>query len=488
MRKAIVGFAVFILVMFLGVTLAQAGSVPSDATDGQRVVATAFTLAVSVLFLIVCILLAMRERSRLLCAGGRTWPVFMLAAVVAVAIRVIVSLIFPGYASDMGCFRSWAMTVYEVGPAGFYTIPEYFADYPPGYMYILYVVGWLRDVFALDYGSSLYMLLIKLPSIIAEVVTAVIIYRIGKRQIDKPFGLLASGLILFNPAMLFNSSAWGQIDAVFILFIVLTLLYLIKENYLMGALFFAIALLIKPQAIMFLPVIGLAYFYALFKKGGIKKALIGIFGGAAVFIAVMALAIWPFTGSQEPLWIIGKYTSTMNSYPYTSLNAFNLFALMGGNFKEIEPFKLLSIGTGSGAFIVTWGHVFILLVCIEVIVLQWRSRERRPLYDLGAFLIISVFMLAHMMHERYILPAGVLLIFAYVFTRDVATLWFAAAYTVFGLVSQMVTLYAPSTAVDETTTLMLSAAGMVLYAVYAFVNVCKLASGKVLIKSPAVHH
>ena len=481
MRKATLIFAVIVIVSLVFLTTALGSEVgsPSNANAQQKMIATIASVVAGGLFLGVCILLAMREGSALFASRGTTWPILLLAALVAVAMRVIVALMFEGYATDIGCFKGWAIAAYEQGPANFYT-SGMFADYPPGYMYILYVIGWLREVFAIDYGSAAFTLLIKIPSFIAEVAMAIIIYRVGKKQIGKMFGLLAASLVLFNPAMLFNSAAWGQIDAVFILFVVLALLYLKKENYLLGALFFTIALLIKPQAIMFAPIVGLAYVYALFKRGGMKKALVGIFGGAAIFAALMTLAAWPFTGSQQPLWIFEKYANTVNFYPYTSLNAFNLFALIGGNFQSAEqPFLGLDFAT--------WGWILIAVVCVAVVLLQWRSRERRPLFGLGAFLIVSVFMLSHAMHERYILPAGILLIFAYVYSRNNKTLLFAALFTIFGLASQMVTLFAPSTAVDETTTLVMSIIGIALYIVYAIATIRDIISGKVLIKSPAAH-
>lgn len=443
-------------------------------------IATVLTMVVGALFIVSCVLLAMREGNKDLGDGSKIWPAFLLAAVLAVALRAIVALTFEGYATDIGCFKGWSIAVYENGLANFYT-SGMFADYPPGYMYVLYVLGFFRELLAIDSGSPLFTLMIKLPSIIAEVITAIIIYRIAAKQTNRVFALLCGVFLLFNPAMFFNSGVWGQIDAVFILFIVLAILYLKKENYILCALFFAICLLLKPQAIMFAPVVGLGYIFALFKKGHVKKALAGIFGGAIVAAAVIFAAVYPFTGSQPPLWILEKYQGTINYYPYASLNAFNLFALMGANFVEsTKVFLFLNYQT--------WGMIFIVLICAVIVIVQWRSRERRPLFDISAFLILSVFMLSHAMHERYILPACVLLIFAYVYSRDRTTLFFAAAFSILALMNQMITLYADGVVAAELPTLIFSAINITLYVIYALITLKKLTSGKVLIKSPALHN
>lgn len=470
----------FILSLFAATAFAEDAFKPSSASASQTMIATVLTIVVAALFIVSFVMLAMREGNKDLGDGSKIWPAFLLAAVLAIVLRIIVALTFEGYATDIGCFKSWSVAVYENGMANFYT-SGMFADYPPGYMYVLYLLGFLREWLAIDAGSSLFTLIIKLPSIIAEVITAVIIYRLAVKQTNRIFALLCGVFLLFNPAMFFNSSAWGQIDAVFILFIVLTVLYLKKENYILGALFFAISLLLKPQAIMFAPVVGLAYIFALLKKGGLKKALVGILGGAAIAAALIFAAVYPFTGSQAPWWILEKYSGTINFYPYATLNAFNLFALMGANFAQ---------STGSFLFLnyQTWGMIFIVLICAAVVVLQYKSRERRPLFDISAFLVISVFMLSHAMHERYILPACVLLIFAYVYSRDRTTLLFAAAFSVLALINQMVTLYAEGVVTAQLPTLVFSALNMILYVVYALITIKKLMSGKVLIKSPALHN
>lgn len=480
MRRIFLFVTILILVFCLaiGTAFAEEPFKPSTASAPQTMFATGITVVVAAFFLIVCVFLVMREGSS---ATGdkKYWPMLLLACVVAIFLRVVVSMAYEGYQTDIACFKGWALAAYEQTPSNFYTCGM-FADYPPGYMYILYFLGFVRQLFDISANSAMFTLIIKLPSIIAEVVTALLIYKIGSRQIGKRFGLLCSAFVLFNPAMFFNSSAWGQIDAVFVLFIVLTIYFLNKENFLAGAALFAIALLIKPQAIMFAPVVGLAYIYALFKKGELKKALIGIFGGAAIAGAIIFAAVLPFTGSQQPLWIIDKYAGTVGSYPYATLNAFNLFALAGANFVySTEPFLWLDYQT--------WGTIFIVLICVIVVILQWRNRTRRRLFDISAFLIVSVYMLAHAMHERYILPACICLIFAYVYSRDSMTLVFAAAFSVFALFNQMVTLYADGVVTAALPTLVFSALNVGLYAVYAFLTMKKLTSSKVLIKSPALH-
>ncbi len=178
-------------------------------------------------------------------------------------------------------------------------------------------------------------------------------------------------------------------------------------------------------------------------------------------------------------WTLNKYAGTVGSYPYGTLNAFNLYALLGGNWvPDTEPLLFLDYKT--------WGMIFLVLICAIVAFVQWRPRERKPYFDISAFLIISLFMLMHMVHERYIVPACVLLVFAYAYSRETSTLVFAGLWTISALFNQMVVLYAETSYAPVTPLMALSAVNIALYAVYAVITLKKLSSGKVLIKSPGI--
>lgn len=479
MRKIGFGFTVGILLAALPtVALAADAFKPSNATMPATMLATALTVIMAVLFIIVAVLLGVRANG-VNDGEGRIWPVFLLTAVLAVLLRVIVSLAYEGYSTDIACFKGWAVAVYENGLPGFYT-SGIFCDYPPGYMYVLYGLGFLRELFGIDANSAVFTLMVKLPAIIAEVLLALVVCRVAAKEMGRSFGLLCGAFVLFNPAMFFNSSVWGQIDAVFILFAVLCLYYLRKENYWLGALFFALALLIKPQAIMLAPVVGLAYIYAIFKKGERDRAILRMIGSVAIVAVVFAAGVIPFTGNQQPDWVLHKYFGVIEEYQYASVNAFNLYGLLGANWvKADQNFLFMPYEY--------WGILFIGLICVTVAIVQWRSRAHRATFDVAGFLIISVYMLSHAMHERYMLPACIFLLMAYVFTRDMTTLTFAVAFSVTALFAQLFTLYADSVLVDALPMTVLSAANMGIYVIYAVLTIKKLASGSVLIKSPALN-
>ena len=80
-----------------------------------------------------------------------------------------------------------------------------------------------------------------------------------------------------------------------------------------------------------------------------------------------------------------------------------------------------------------------------------------------------------------------LLVFSYLYTRDLKTLVFAIAFTFTALLGQMFTLYSDSVVAPHMPTIIISAVNTALYIAYAILTIKKYAANKILIKTPAMH-
>ena len=58
----------------------------------------------------------------------------------ALFVRILCAGLSKGFDNDTACFASWADRMFQVRPSGFYS-PDTFTDYPPGYMYVLWLLG-----------------------------------------------------------------------------------------------------------------------------------------------------------------------------------------------------------------------------------------------------------------------------------------------------------------------------------------------------------
>jgi len=243
---------------------------------------------------------------------------------------------------------------------------------------------------------------------------------------------MLAGLYAFNPAVILDSAVWGQVDSVLTLPILLGVMLLEKRPAASGAAF-ATALLIKPQALIFAPLPLLWFGIRLLRRDRSATADLLMFCGTAV--ALFCLVILPFTLNESPFWIISKYGSTLASYPYATLNAYNLFALTGGNVAPVGK-KLLFLPYG------VWGNIWIVVTVLFTTLIMLRGQGSSRFWYTPLFLSASVFVMTAKMHERYLFPALALALGFHIITRDrLALLLFAGfSITQFLNVAQVLTL------------------------------------------------
>lgn len=319
----------------------------------------------------------------------------ILVLVAAFVVRLICAKFYPGHKTDMNCFDAWSSMVFHDGFSGFYA-SDSFTDYPPGYMYVLYVIGAIRSVFPMSTEAAYIFL--KIPAILCDLGTGYLIYRFAKKHTSDTMSVLLAAFYLFNPATIVNSSLWGQVDAVYTL-VLAGMVYLISEKKMIPSYFlFALCIFIKPQAFIFTPLIiyGIVetVFLPRFNKELFWKNL--AFGLGA--IAAMFLIALPF-GIQH-VW--SQYTDTLASYPHLSVNAFNLWAAFGQNWAELTTITSIISALFLVAIVAYTTYVF------------FKTKNPSKYYFLAAFLAFSTFMLSTRMHDRYAFPAMVMLLLAFI--------------------------------------------------------------------------
>ena len=142
----------------------------------------------------------------------------------AALLRVALAATTRGYAADITTFSAWAAHAAD-GLTAFYS-PGYFADYPPGYIYLLWLIGKLRLVLGIDFDTPVFLVLLKLPAILADIATAGLLFRLGCRSWSAKTSLALAALYAFNPAVILDSAVWGQVDSVLTLPILLGVMLL----------------------------------------------------------------------------------------------------------------------------------------------------------------------------------------------------------------------------------------------------------------------
>lgn len=308
------------------------------------------------------------------------------------------------FETDVICFKGWASHIYEYGFGNFYTSETMeFSDYPPGYMYILWLPGFIRSI--LNLSETSYTALVLMPAIIFDIITSCFIYVTAEKKTGSLFALILALVYSLNPAVIINSSVWGQVDSVYTFFIVFSIFYLIDKKYIISYPLFAVALLIKPQALIFSPLY-LFSVYLCFSEN--KRDTSYCFQSIGLSAALLALGILPFAPRFNFAPVIGQYVDTLASYPYATVNAYNFYAFLGKNWADLS-------GTLLGVSYSVWGTVFIVAITVASFYMLKKNHEKYNLFFTAAFLNTSTFMFSIKMHERYLYPSILLFLFSFIY-------------------------------------------------------------------------
>ena len=283
-------------------------------------------------------------------------------------------------------------------------------DYPPFNVYIFYVFGSLANAVSSWGISASYI--VKLAPTLFDIATSGVIYLFVRKQLSLKESLLTTALYAFNPAIIFNVAVWGQFDAIYTFFLVLSLMLALKRKPELSAVIFAIGLLTKPQGIALLPLIALV----IYKKDGLKRLLTSV----VAFTATVFIVILPFEWSNPVSFLSGIYFGAYGGYQYTSINAFNLWGMFG-----------LWIPDGN-LYIVGWA-LFGAFAAFTLYVLHKRFHVSGDMLAIfAAFLLFfAFFMLPTRIHERYLFPAISMLVLLLPFSKKIRPLYLALTATLF---------------------------------------------------------
>ena len=391
------------------------------------------------------------------------WGGFAFIVVVGLLLRLILCALYRGHDSDMGCFIGWGQDIARNGTQQFYWAAGHdWYDYPPGYM--LYLGGYsaVLNLFRVDTGTVLGIFLYMLPAIAADLFLSLLLMSFARKQrINNAGALILGGLVFLNPALLFLTGAWGQIDSILTLWLVVSFLLLldpkpgtVDRNRVLSGAVFGLAVMTKWQALMFGPVYAMAHLFLV--RWGEKEAgkdLRDTVLSALAAFAVILLISLPFKGDQGLFWFVDRFMTASAHYDYATVEAYNYFAFCGANWKRAGEYILPNVLTFK-----QFGTVAILLaiLCGFLTILRRRQAQKRldsTLSEDKGFLFLAasltmalIFTFGHYMHERYVVPILVMLLFAYAFYKDRRLLLIALLFTVTTFLNEMMAQYVVSNA------------------------------------------
>lgn len=270
---------------------------------------------------------------------------------------------------------------------GLLALANYPGNYNAPYMTIVAFLTYVpvKSLYSIKFVSLLFDFGLALSS------AYLVKYLVNKNK--NVYFFIAYGIVLFLPEVLMNSGVWGQCDSGYTMFIILALLYLLKEKYIVSFIHLGIAFSLKLQFIFILPLFIVTY---------IVKKRYSILHFLIIPLTNFVLCL-PAVIIGKPIWeLMAIYFGQVNEYKqYMSLNFLNLYSLV----------------EYSGQILYYIGIILTVIVCflmlIYVIVRKVKLNDQKIL-NLGLWFVVIVTYLLPCMHERYLYMGGILAVIYYI--------------------------------------------------------------------------
>jgi hypothetical protein len=219
------------------------------------------------------------------------------------------------------------------------------------------LTGWTVDFFQPSFGLYLLVFLLKLPLLVLDLLTGVLIYRISLNAgVSEHKAAVAFSLWFLNPYVMLTNEMWGSVEILPTFLLVLVYAFSRTRKGQIGAAFTYAA----ATAVKLFPVILLPIYPAVFRA---RRKL------SLMFVLACALGVGTYFG-----WV-----SFAGYNPWFQLRQYNLFT---------QYFDEYVISTTGGIQV---GLATIALILTYVLIAERWPRDERASFD-GALLILLVFM------------------------------------------------------------------------------------------------
>lgn len=317
-----------------------------------------------------------------------------------------------------GYFIPWSESLEQKGTVGFYQrliSPDTNPNYPPLIVSVLAgfhlmainLVQPIKDgLWALNtsipffpsslvtffYKSNLILYsFMKLPNILANIALAIGIYyltkEVLKNKVKSKVPFLTFVSTLFNPALIYISALWGQVDVFPFVFVVWSFYLASRKSYNWSVFLMALALLTKQTVVLALPFYAVYLFDAFSPRRIAKWMTISYLTFVALFFPFQKTILDKLFPFMTYLKMVGSFASDK-----VSVHAHNFWQILYPNMRDKEV-RLLSQ-------LIVFGFMTYIIMRI------WKKRNdlRYILSGFGLFSMYS-FMFMTRMHERHLLVA-----------------------------------------------------------------------------------
>lgn len=353
---------------------------------------------------------------------------FGIALIARLALAIIV-LPESGHRSDLAIMTDWAHELAANGPATFYR-PDagYFADYPPAYLYVLWITGVVGSAWSATIGGpDVTPLMLKLPFILADLGVAAVLMLLTRHLYGRRAGIAAAAVFLLNPAVILVSTVWAQNDSIATLAVVSAVYLLVVGRTEAAAVAAVLAMLVKFQygfAIPIVVLVGLRRHLTRAREedgGGSERDWRRVVYSIVAGVATLIVVCWPFRlvlfDPANPAYsLVSRFIGASRAFPGVTQNAFNLWMNPFFGVISVGPSGLTeghvvddtAVAVALGGIALTWqwiGNLLFAVAVLAALAVLLRRTDRVAIVFVALVIAVAFFVLPTRVHERYLYPA-----------------------------------------------------------------------------------
>lgn len=324
---------------------------------------------------------------------------------IALSLRLYVTYTTEGFTSDMNCFQHWGSMVASDGLDRMYYHRDMFLDYPPGYLYVLWGCHELSRFLNFWPGMPESKAVFALVPMLSDIICGIILMVLAKKKMGGFTALFVGAAYLFCPAVIINSAQWGQVDSFCTMLLLISILFLYYEKWIPCGIFYGLSAISKPQMFTFIPVY---LFFVLRQRKKVKPLVLGVGSGLFTMMAVS----YPFVYFDFGR-IVDLYKECMGGYKFYSVNAYNIWTLLGMNWRDLPPEGIHNI-------ILTIAAPIVAVILCGLLFL---SKKKDVVFAAPVLIMTFVFCFAVKQHERYMFPVMVFALVCYIYSKNIKQFW-----------------------------------------------------------------
>lgn len=333
---------------------------------------------------------------------------FLLGSAFLLRVFLAVFLLGPEFPvhDDLMRYQDWGSIAYHHGVSDTYrtdhisfgSLPN---NQPPGTVYVdlgIYTLSqFISGLLNQDF-SNVYPFLLKSVTILADLGIGALIYYCVAKNAKRKYALIAAAFFLFNPVVIYNSTVWGQIDALNNLLFFGSLMFLFGNKYFLSVLFFFFSLYIKISLLPLLPFL----FVILLVK--MQFQWIKLLAYIITSVVIVFCMTFPVSNNPMVWWLQFFLTNASGELPYITNYAFNFWSIV---FNP-DSFSLVPVRSSIywGLSLEIWGYLIFCLFCLPLLFLFFTKKYIDDAHILGILSLIAfaVFLFFPGMHQRYLYP------------------------------------------------------------------------------------